>query len=312
MPQPWTAEERVTPEHAARLISEQFPALAPVQLELLGEGWDNVAYLVNGTHVFRFPRRQIAIGLLEAERKLLPLVARHVSLPIPAPTHSGQPTESFRWPFLGYCLIRGRSLSAARPTEAQRRALAEPLAAFLRSLHSVPSDEARSLGAGPHFVDKLAFARILPEASRNLDQLQQKGLFEPPASLLSLLSLPPPSQPGPTVLCHGDLYSLHVLVDDETRLSGVIDWGDLHLGDVAVDLSAAYLLLPRDAHDTFCRAYGPIDSSTWERARLRALFHASTTAVYGEHLGDSALLEGSLWALREIAHPSEPRTEALL
>ena len=64
---PWNADIVVTPELVARRIGRQFPELLPVMVEPLGEGWDNVAYVVNGNFVFRFPRRGIAIPFLENE-----------------------------------------------------------------------------------------------------------------------------------------------------------------------------------------------------------------------------------------------------
>ena len=64
---PWNADIAVSPQQAAERIARQFPELAPVALEPFGEGWDNIAYRANGVFVFRFPRRQIAIPLLEAE-----------------------------------------------------------------------------------------------------------------------------------------------------------------------------------------------------------------------------------------------------
>ena len=39
------------------------------------------------------------------------------------------------------------------------------------------------------------------------------------------------------VLVHGDFYSRHVLVDETGGMAGVIDFGDLHVGHPAVDLS---------------------------------------------------------------------------
>lgn len=63
----WAAEHPVDEQMARSLIEAQFPALAPVRLKLLGAGWDNTAYRVNGAQVFRFPRRQIAVDLLESE-----------------------------------------------------------------------------------------------------------------------------------------------------------------------------------------------------------------------------------------------------
>ncbi len=50
---------------------------------------------------------------------------------------------------------------------------------------------------------------------------------------------------GPAVspcLMHGDLYARHLLLDESFQLSRVIDWGDLHAGDGAVDLAVAWLV----------------------------------------------------------------------
>ena len=110
----------VTPARAIELIESQFPALAPAALEPLGVGWDNTAFVVNGSHVFRFPRREVASPLLAAEASLLPLVARHLPLPIPVPSLRGQPSARYRWPFLGYPMLPGRTACQFRLDEAQR------------------------------------------------------------------------------------------------------------------------------------------------------------------------------------------------
>ena len=63
MNRPWSAVRTITDDTARSLIETQFPALAPVWIDLLGIGWDNTAYRVNGEWVFRFPRREVAVNL---------------------------------------------------------------------------------------------------------------------------------------------------------------------------------------------------------------------------------------------------------
>jgi len=92
MGQQWDADNQVTEQDAALLIERQFPDLAPAHLETLGIGWDNVAVLVNGRFVFRFPRRQIAAGLVQREARILPQLAPHLPYPIPVPEYVGTPT----------------------------------------------------------------------------------------------------------------------------------------------------------------------------------------------------------------------------
>src|SRR5262245_20040456 len=63
----WRAEIAVQPALAKQLIEAQFPALRPVFARLVGEGWDNTAYLVNEAFIFRFPRRLVAVPLIKTE-----------------------------------------------------------------------------------------------------------------------------------------------------------------------------------------------------------------------------------------------------
>ena len=79
----WQAKIRVDSKLAAKLISEQFPALKDQSLELLGEGWDNIVYQLGKEWVFRFPRRDISVQLIESECRLLPLIATQLPLDIP-------------------------------------------------------------------------------------------------------------------------------------------------------------------------------------------------------------------------------------
>ena len=51
---PWQAERTIEPELAFELIKIQFPFLKPLQLTLLGVGWDNSAFLLDKKYVFRF------------------------------------------------------------------------------------------------------------------------------------------------------------------------------------------------------------------------------------------------------------------
>src|SRR5437762_3210830 len=127
MPPQWAAELEVSAEIGAALIAEQFPQLAPVRCAPFGVGWDNVALLVNGAYVFRFPRRQLGADLNEVEFKLMPAIAPLLPLPVSAATFIGAATPSFKWTFGGYRMIPGQTACRANLSEAERIDLAEPL-----------------------------------------------------------------------------------------------------------------------------------------------------------------------------------------
>lgn len=121
MRQPWDPEIQVTPEIAAAAIERQFPALRPARPEPLGSGWDNAAFLVNGRYVFRFPRRHIAVPLIRAEMRYLPLLAPRLPVAVPMPRFAGAPDSGFPYPFAGYERLLGTP--ACRLTWTDRKSV---------------------------------------------------------------------------------------------------------------------------------------------------------------------------------------------
>jgi aminoglycoside phosphotransferase (APT) family kinase protein len=292
---------------ASALIQSQFPELAPTEVVPFGEGFDNTAYLVNRQWVFRFPRRAFAVPLLAVEIRLLPLIASQVPLPVPTPVFSGHPTGSYPWPFYGYHLMAGTTACRANLASDQRHHLAGPLGRFLAALHAIPLAEAAAHGAGPDTIRRLDVPFRLQKAETTLTTLVEKGVITDPGPIrhaLHTLADPLPG-PRPQVLVHGDLYARHLLVDDHGDLSGIIDWGDTHLGDPALDIAIAPYFLPPDAWTTFRYAYGPISDETWRLARFRALVHALLVQVFATAIGDADLLReaqiGPLQVLQNCA-----------
>lgn len=297
MSQPWMAEREVTAELALSLIQEQFPELGAGAIQPLGSGWDNTAYLLDGDVVFRFPRKESTVALLERETRVLPRLAGRLPLDVPEPRWTGRPTERFPWPFAGYRRLPGVAADAANLSEAERMAAAAPLGAFLAALHAIPAED---LDLSGDEIGRMAFARRMPELEARLAHLRERGRVGDPAPWLRLFEGDVPGTPPAPAVVHGDLYARHLLVDDGRRVSGVIDWGDLHAGDSAVDLSIAYGFLPPRARAAFLRAYGPMDARTRRTARLRAAFHSAALAWFADSIRDAALLREGLAALRNV------------
>jgi aminoglycoside phosphotransferase (APT) family kinase protein len=287
----WTAEEVVSPELAAELIADQFPALGQVRVAPLGVGWDNTAYLVNDRYVFRFPRREVAAPLLETEARALPAIAARLPLPVPVPELVGRPTAAFRWPFTGYRFLEGRTACRARLDPQQRLEAAAPLGRFLATLHALPVDDMVALGVGGDSIGRLDLTTRVPRALEMLNGLPPAAVGVDPEVVRRLIeSSAAIRAPASHVLAHGDLYVRHLLVDGEARLCGVIDWGDLHIGNPAVDLAIAYGFLPPAARPAFLRAYGRrVPAPTWWLARFRAVFSSLCLIDYARQTGDADL-----------------------
>jgi len=83
---------------------------------------------------------------------------------------------------------------------------------------------------------------------------------------------------GPPVWMHSDLHPGNILVSGG-RLSAVIDWGGLSLGDPAIDCLVAWTLLTPNTRHVF-RAYVGVDEGTWKRGRAWALSIALVALPY--------------------------------
>jgi aminoglycoside phosphotransferase (APT) family kinase protein len=297
--QEWASDIHLTGADAAALIGQQFPALAPVRLKPLGTGWDNAAFLINDALVFRFPLRQAMAASLLREAEILPRLAPHLPLPIPNLSYVGVPTNAYPFAFAGYRILPGRTADQRPPSPSERADLAPALARFLAALHRIPVDaETRRWAPG----DEITRADMVRRAPPLRDRLAANAAALDPAAVATLvaqvddLATTPPAPA--TCWVHGDLYARHLLLDEANHLTGVIDWGDTHLGDPALDLSIAYSFLPAPARHTFTAVYGDADPALWRRARFRAIHYGAILTEYGVTVGDHVIKEVGLDALR--------------
>jgi aminoglycoside phosphotransferase (APT) family kinase protein len=177
--------------------------------------------------------------------------------------------------------------------------MASDLGRFLKQLHSVVvSPEEREACPRDPF-SKTDLAGVLEKRLLVLKGLDHKDLGFDLAELTSTLEklAESPAWGGPPVWIHGDLYARHLLVDQKKALSGVIDWGDVTLGDPALDLAIAYSLLPEASRRNFWNAYGEVDAGTQNRALFRALGHGVVLLDYGRRIQDPDLEKIARWAL---------------
>ena len=308
----WTADIEIDVALATATIAARFPALAKLPVEAFGHGWDNAAFLVDGRIVFRFPRRKQCAKLIEREIALVPDIAERVPLPISAPTYAGAATEAYPWRFAGYPLLRGTAASSRPLTDTERANLAVPLATFLRALHAIDARPLVARGLPPDEIGRLDHAKRLDASQARVATIAASGLASDVETFVVWLANNPavPMAGGRHALVHGDLYALHLLLDDDARPSGIIDWGDVHAGDPAIDLSIAHMVLPERAHAAFREAYGAIDERTWNVARYRAIYHAILEIDYGIRADDASMRESGTTALalmRAAVHRRENR-----
>lgn len=296
---PWIAEIEMPPERAAALIGARFPELAGLPVEPFGNGWDNTAVLVDGRVVVRFPRRAQAVALLRTEASVLGRLGPLLPLGVPEPRFVAADGPGFPWPFVGYPLLPGRTACRADLDLGARCRAAPVLGAFLARLHGVRTD---ALALPGDALGRLRLTERESELEERLEVLRARGRVADPAPWLRRFQElgTGAARPAADTVVHGDLYARHLLVDDAGHLTGVIDWGDVHLGDAAADLMVAYAFLPASARRAFFDAYGPVAPGRGVLARRRALFHAVAVTWFGVEHGDEALAREGRRALDHV------------
>jgi aminoglycoside phosphotransferase (APT) family kinase protein len=272
-------------------------------LELIGEGFDNLAYLVNNEFVFRFPRRAFGVTCMESEIAMLPYIAKHLTFEITAPQFIGAPSEAYPYPFAGYHLINGQALCDARKPRIDDLVFARIIGGWLKQLHSIPVLAVHeSIGGSEHNLWRLDIPNRIKTSSSFLHEYRHcyeecgfvvDQLFEIIYSFSNLRFAPYQAS-----YVHGDLYSRHIIVDENKMPIGLIDWGDTHIGHPGIDLSIS-MLFTESAYSEFVNAYGGIDSETRKVAIFRALCHSLTCLPYAYEQKNYGFIEWTVSTLEQ-------------
>ncbi|MFD6096390.1 aminoglycoside phosphotransferase family protein [Nocardiopsis flavescens] len=252
------------------LLRDRYPDLAGLPLREVEGGWGNQMWRLGDGLAVRIQRMDTGPGPQLKERRWLPVLAPRLPLPIPVPVRGGAPSERFPKMWTVMTWVPGLPLDRGEITRGGHAA--DTLAAFLRALHvPAPVDAPVDEGRGAHPRDCTdGFERFLGSVGAGAvgaDGAGVRAVWEDAVAA--------PAWEGPPVWVHGDLHPANVVVADGT-LAGVVDFGDLFAGDPAVDLAAAWVLLPAGSAARFFSAYGAADGATVRRARglavLKCLF----------------------------------------
>ncbi|GGZ32142.1 aminoglycoside phosphotransferase family protein [Streptomyces poonensis] len=251
-----------------RLVAAQFPRWADLPVvPVRSAGTANAMFRLGADLAVRLPRIAGAAQDVDKEHTWLPRLAPRLPVPVPVPLVKGAPGEGYPWGWSVYRWLDGenpRPHLAAAPGTGQE-ALARDLAAFAAALHRAdPAGGPPSYRSEP-LAERDAVTRAALAELRDVVDVVDTGA----ATAVWEAALAAPPWPGPPVWIHADLQPGNVLTSGG-RLSAVIDFGCLGLGDPAVDLIAAWYLLPATARPVFRTALAA-DGAAWARGRGWAL-----------------------------------------
>ncbi len=210
-------------------IRSEFPDLTFYEVKLVEEGLDNLIVILDEKWVFRFPRITKYIKSFQREVELLKNVKDEVPVAVPDYEYLSKEKD-----FGGYKMIKGGELTPEAfedlPEDVKKK-IAQQLGEFLSALHRLSPEFVIDDRAwrSPAFFEKRYSTNRREILAENIarDLLGRIDNFYKKFSEMEI---------SRSNVVHADLSSRHILLSPEkTNISGIIDFGEMAVGDPADD-----------------------------------------------------------------------------
>jgi aminoglycoside phosphotransferase (APT) family kinase protein len=276
-----------------RLIAEQFPqwahlSIRPVELS----GWDNRTFRLGDEMTVRLPSAEAYAPQVEKEQHWLPKLAPLLPLEIPTPIAMGAPSQEYPWYWSIYRWIDGENATVERI--ANLNEFADQLSKFLNALRQIDASDGPP--PGPHNFYRGGSLSVYDEETRTAITSLDGRIDTDAATAVWEIALKTTWE-GPPVWIHGDVHPTNLLVRNG-RLSAVIDFGCMAVGDPACDFTIAWTFFSGESREIF-RAGLKVDNATWSRARGWALWKALITLADHTYTNPSKI-EGARRTIDEV------------
>jgi len=269
-----------------RLLAAQFPAWAELPIEALPVGGtDNAIYRLGDELSVRLPRRRDwSPGSLDKEFEWLPKLAPFLPVAVPKPVARGAPGEGYPHEWAVYNWLGGEDAVGAS-LDLPRTAV--DLAELMKALRRIEP------AGGPSPTGRGGPLRPRDQATRAAITALANSIDVDAVTTAWERALAAPDWHRAPVWIHGDLDARNLLVSDG-RITGVIDWGCLCVGDPACDVKVAWAVLDAGTRPIF-RDLLEIDDETWARGRGWALSQAINALSYYLHTYPVIVQEARRW-----------------
>lgn len=255
------------------LISTQFPKWRDLPIYPVAmTGWDNKTFRLGESMLIRMPSALRYAAQVEKEQKWLPKLAPLLPLPISTPLALGKPSNDYPWNWSIYQWLEGDT--AATGYIANLCDFARSLGQFLISLHHIETKGGPL--AGLHSFYRGGSLTNYDSETRKMI-IALKGKIDTNAATEVWEKALETTWKNSEVWVHGDISAGNLLVKNG-QLSGVIDFGQLSVGDPSCDLAIAWTLFNGESREAFRKTL-PLDSETWARGRAWTLWKAMLVAT---------------------------------
>ena len=279
MAQPLHSDEiPVDAELVRALVGRAMPdcAGAPVR-RLASSGSTNWLFRLGDEFLVRLPRQRGGSATIAKEAAWLPAFGQRLPVCVPDVVAVFEPDLGYpeRWSLVRW--IEGEHpgvVDRGASVDPRRKDLAKDLAAVLEALREaeVPAGAADDPSLRWYRGEPLAtMDRVNRENIERCRSLADFGFDLDAAERIwdEAMTLPGAADHATPRWYHGDLAAENLLVRDG-RLTAVLDFGCLSVGDPTVDLIVAWEVLDPTARELFRRRLG-VEEAAWLRGRAWAL-----------------------------------------
>ena len=272
-----------------KLIRKQAPQWADLPVAPVPSmGTDNALFRLGDTMQIRLPRIGWAVDNIDKEFTWLPQIAPFISVPITTALFKGNPIEDYPYHWAIYDWLEGEN---PKPGCADcGRDFVANITDFLKETRKIKLPDSPKAARGMPLINRDEVTR---KALKELAGVIDTGL----AARIWDNALEVPYWDKPPVWVHGDMLPGNILIKDG-KLSGVIDFSCMGLGDPACDVIVAWNLLDAKRRMLF-RDLLQIDENTWIRGQAWALTQSLLILPYYKDT-NPGLVEIANYTLGEI------------
>lgn len=248
------------------LVAEQFPDWAGLPVRRVEvDGVDNRTFRLGEQLSVRLPSAERYRLQVAKEQRWLPLLGPRLPLPVPQPVAHGAPGCGYPFGWSVNRWLVGQTAASGRIADLSR--FAADVGRFLLALRAL--DPAGGPPPGPHnFFRGGAVATYADETLAAIGSLGNR--IPRQLALDTWQAAIDAGWDGEPVWVHGDVAVGNLLVRDG-RLSAVLDFGGLAVGDPACDTVLGWTLFDGPSRAVWREVQG-VDDATWARGRGWALW----------------------------------------
>ncbi|MEQ2526741.1 Mph(B) family macrolide 2'-phosphotransferase [Robertmurraya yapensis] len=156
----------------------------------------------------------------------------------------------------------------------------------LAVLHNVPQEKALAAGLTVHTAEEAR--RSMKE---RMDAVKEKvGVGDELWNRWQTWLKNDQIWPKETGLIHGDVHAGHILIDEARNVTGLIDWTEAKVTDVATDFVVLYKTFGEGGLDLLIEAYKEAGGNAWPKMKEHII---EVEAAYPVGIAEFAMISGS-------------------